>query len=572
MQNLYQEYHQQLPERIRLWLNNRGVINEVINRHFIGWDSRAITIPIFDKNGNFSFFKFRKDPDDTDEERPKYWYEKGTSAELYGWDNVRDGRSPLIIAEGELDCLTLESNGFAAITGTGGAGTFKKEWAPLIPEDVSVFVCFDHDDAGRKGMRKVAELLPQAKIVLLPPEVGEHGDITDFFATLGKTPDDFRKLLDTAKTLNEIRAGFTLMEPQKFQFTPLIVLLNEPEEKINWVVEDLLPSGGFSIMVAKPKVGKSTLARQLALAVARGEPFLGRNTVKGGVLYVSLEEKRQEVKNHFKIMAANGTEDLSVYVGSAPEEAYKWLEDEVERQRPILIIIDTLFRFARVADLNDYAKTIAALDPLLTLARTHSAHLMGIHHARKSPGDGADTTLGSTAIFGTVDTAVVLKRTEGKRTIETQQRYGVDMEPTVLVFDPASKITTLGGTKEEDDTKNVENAIMEYLKSAKEPVSESVIDGEVEGKTIFKRAALRRLLSKGEVMRTGGGKRGDPFLYSCSLVPAIYEEQEKQAPESSEKADTTGIISRSTDFEDSLDFGNERIPLLRTATKTASML
>lgn len=347
---------------------------------------------------------------------------------------------------------------------------------------------------------------------------------------------------------------------QEFQFTPLSTLLNEPEEKINWVVDGLLPSGGFSILVAKPKVGKSTLARQLVFCVTRGEPFLGRQTVKGRVLYVSLEEKRYEVRNHFKLMGANGTEDLGVYVGSTPEGAYKWLENEIKRQPPILVIIDTLFRFARVSDVNDYAKIIAALDPLLALARNHFTHIIGTHHARKSPGDGADATLGSTAIFGSVDTAIVLKRTESKRTIETQQRYGIDMEPTLLLFDTEYKIATLGGTKEEEDIQKVESAITEFLKSSDEPVSESVIDDEVEGRTIFKRKALRKLVSGGGVMRTGLGKRGDPFLYSCFLVPTIYTEQESEKSEKSEIVNNTSNLSRSADFEGSSNFGNEKMP------------
>jgi hypothetical protein len=33
-------------------------------------------------------------------------------------------------------------------------------------------------------------------------------------------------------------------------------LLAEPETTVDWVVEELLPAGGFSVLTAKPKVGK----------------------------------------------------------------------------------------------------------------------------------------------------------------------------------------------------------------------------------------------------------------------------------------------------------------------------
>lgn len=326
------------------------------------------------------------------------------------------------------------------------------------------------------------------------------------------------------KHVNKEKTNF-----DEHQFVSLGDLLNEPEETISWVIEDMLPAGGFSIMVAKPKVGKSTFVRQLALCVARGESFLERKTEKGGVLYVALEEKRGEVKNHFKLLGADGTEDLGVYVGSAPGEAYTWLENEVKKKHPILIIIDTLFRFARVADVSDYAKVTNALDPLLKLARENSTHLMCLHHARKMPGDGADATLGSTAIFGTVDTAMLLKRNkDGKRTLETQQRYGRDMEETVLMFNVDLKTITLGSLKEEEDEKKIEELIIDLLKSSKEPIDEKTIRDEIEGKTTLKSIALRSLFQGGKITRTGLGRKGDPYLYSCSLVPDICEEQENK--------------------------------------------
>jgi len=313
------------------------------------------------------------------------------------------------------------------------------------------------------------------------------------------------------------------------KFTSLNDLLNEPEEALNWVVDDLLPMGGISIVVAKPKVGKSTLVRQLALSVARGENFLERSTTKGKVLYVALEEKRGEVRTHFKLLGADGTEELGIYVGSAPEKANVWLESEIKAQHPILIIIDTLFRFIRVQDVSDYAKVTSALDPLLKLARENNTHLMVLHHARKMSGEGSDVTLGSSAIFGTVDTSILLKRTQnGLRTLETQQRYGKDIEETILTFDQTIRVVSLGGSKVEEDTKVIKEAILEFLKPSKEPVLEEEIDNEVEGKTGLKRKALRELVKENQVSRIGAGKKGNPYLYSCFLVSDIYAKQENE--------------------------------------------
>ncbi len=330
-------------------------------------------------------------------------------------------------------------------------------------------------------------------------------------------------------------------------FTPLRDLLNEPPEEIDWIVDGLLPSGGLSILVAKPKVGKSTLARQLALSVARGEPFLGRDTAKGPVLYVSLEEKRSEVQKHFQLLGADKTEDLGVYVGPVPQGAHAWLTAEIEKVRPVLVIIDTLIRFINVSQINDYAEVTKALDPLLNLARKHNAHLMCLHHARKMGGEGADVTLGSSGIFGTVDTAIILNRTDSRRTIETQQRYGQDLESTVLIFDADSRCVALGGTKEEDDIRTMGESISKFLDGQQEPVSEGTIKDGVKGRGELKVRALRKLLADGEISRTGGGKKGDPYLYSRSFVPAIYGEPEKPETKSTESIDSIRPDSGSQD-------------------------
>lgn len=104
----------------------------------------------------------------------------------------------IIICEGEFDRLVLEGKGFLAVTSTGGAGTFRDEWAKAFASIPKVYVCYDNDNAGRMGAERVASLISHAKMVELPAEVGEAGDVTDFFVRLGKSREEFQKLLDEA--------------------------------------------------------------------------------------------------------------------------------------------------------------------------------------------------------------------------------------------------------------------------------------------------------------------------------------------------------------------------------------
>jgi DNA primase len=190
-------YQQNIPDRILDYLHARGITDEVIRLHRLGWNGQRITIPITNRDGTIVCFKFAKDPDDPTR-GPKMLSSRGGSLELYGWERVLAKPCRLIICEGEFDRLVLEAHGFAAVTSTGGAGSFRQEWAADFQSIPELYLCFDHDDAGRAGARRVGQLLPHARIVQLPDAVGPGGDITDFFVRLGRTREDFLQLLDTA--------------------------------------------------------------------------------------------------------------------------------------------------------------------------------------------------------------------------------------------------------------------------------------------------------------------------------------------------------------------------------------
>ncbi|HYR88484.1 MAG TPA: CHC2 zinc finger domain-containing protein [Terriglobia bacterium] len=190
-------YHKGLPVRIREYLNSRGIPDVLIDFHLLGWNGNRITIPVYNREGEIAFFKLARDPE-SPALSPKMMASPGAHAELYGWGALSSRPERVIICEGEFDSMVLEANGLIAVTSTAGAGVFRKEWAGEFADIHKVYICYDRDDAGRSGTERVASLIPWARIVELPEEVGDGGDVTDFFVRLGKTPEDFQKLLDTA--------------------------------------------------------------------------------------------------------------------------------------------------------------------------------------------------------------------------------------------------------------------------------------------------------------------------------------------------------------------------------------
>ena len=58
----------------------------------------------------------------------------------------------------------------------------------------------------------------------------------------------------------------------------------------------MLPEGQLTILAWLEKSGKTLIATDLACAIALGQPFLGRESREGVVIFAVLEENLREVK------------------------------------------------------------------------------------------------------------------------------------------------------------------------------------------------------------------------------------------------------------------------------------
>jgi hypothetical protein len=349
-----------------------------------------------------------------------------------------------------------------------------------------------------------------------------HLAVAEQNRTLGRPPlpdREVRELVEHA-LLQPHRSDFrvptavpTITTSEGLGLVPIGDLLGEPAEAHTWIVEKRLPAGGLGLFAGKPKAGKSTAARCLALSVARGMPWLGFATTKGPVIYLALEEKRAEVRDHFRCLGAAALDQILVLCAAAPQDGLERLRREAERWQPVLIIIDPLFRFVRVEDGNDYATMTAALEPLLVLARETGACVLLVHHLGKGDRNDGDNVLGSTAIFGAVDSALLMKRTERYRTLSSIQRYGDDLEEITLSLDPETRNVMAGLPRAAAEQGDAEGLILRFL-TGRQPVTEAEIDEAVECRTKPKRAALRALVEATKVARTGRGGKADPFRYA----------------------------------------------------------
>jgi RecA-family ATPase len=299
---------------------------------------------------------------------------------------------------------------------------------------------------------------------------------------------------------------------QDFSLMSLEALFEKEIQPTKWIVNQFFIESGVSLIVGKPKAGKSSLSRQIALSIAKGEKVLSSETEKGTVLYFALEEIDEQVQKSFNLLGALGSEPIFVHIGPL-ENGMLNLRKAIEKYKPTFVIIDPLFRLLRLADINSYSEVTSAMEGLVSIARDSKAHLCLIHHTNKSS-DSSSGILGSTAIFGAVDAVLLLRRTTDSSYLSTRTRYGSDLREVVLEFDESKRSFEIGKTKHEVDIEKAEILIIKYLACCTNSKTEAEIMKEVVGSTTAgKRHGLRSLLSSNKILRMGKGGKADPYSY-----------------------------------------------------------
>lgn len=186
---------------------------------------------------------------------------------------------------------------------------------------------------------------------------------------------------------------------------------------IKWVVPGLLPEG-LTILMGAPKLGKSWLTLDIALAVARGGNALGQDCEQGDVLLLALEDNERRLQDRLAKIAGEGDwpEALaySTEWGRLDKGGLAALEAWIDAApNPRLIVIDTLgmVKPQATGKGNAYDQDIAALRPLHQLASARRVSIVVVTHKRKMEADDPlEGISGTNGLTGTADTTIALIR------------------------------------------------------------------------------------------------------------------------------------------------------------------
>ena len=407
-------------------------------------ERRVVAVyPYTDESGELLYETVRFEPKDFRQRVPDgrggyTWSLKGVRRVLYKLHTLAGAIAtgmPILFVEGEKDADNLIALGMVATTSPMGAGKFLPEYADSL-RGASAVMLPDNDDTGREHMQKAAALLygvaKAVRIIDLRevwPELPQKGDVSDVIQALGGG--------DALYRLGEAISAAPLYEPPealehsgdlRLEIITATGLQAAELPPPVFIVKNLL-TAGLAAVIAAPKFGKSWLVLQLCIAIASGMPFIGYETVKGGCLYLALEDTQRRLQDRMnKLLNGAPAPDAFDFATSAHDIDNGLIEQLTAyiREHPAvkLIVIDTLQKVKgrKMPGESAYDADYRAMSPLKALADANKLCIMVVHHTRKMDDDTDpfNRISGTNGLLGSLDTAILLTR---------EKRSDADTEP-----------------------------------------------------------------------------------------------------------------------------------------------
>jgi hypothetical protein len=336
-----------------------------------------------------------------------------------------------------------------------------------------------------------------------------------------------------------------------------------------WVVDGLLPAG-LSLLAGRPKLGKSFMGLQLALAVGAGGRFLGRDVAQGRALYVALEDSPRRLQTRLKDMGAAALDGLSLAFGwpalNTPD-GIDALADAIRANGLKLVVIDTLARAIEGRmDWDEIGQVTALMGGLQELALAADACILLIDHHRKGNGMGADVVddvMGSTGKSAVCDTIWGLYRKRGDKGA-TLALTGRDVEEAQLgvAFDPATSCWQVAEDTQGVRVGTMQAAIVGTLKGlGGEATTAEIADILLADRSQVSRE-MGELVAKGVVVK--GKKRGREQPYLLVEMSVNHATDATHAPVDEMCGMCCTIDTHLTEDEDGGAYATERDADLQT--------
>ena len=252
---------------------------------------------------------------------------------------------------------------------------------------------------------------------------------------------------DIERYADEITSGLTDVF-KDFGFFTVPDLSEEDRKPPDFIIDGMLPVG-MTFLSGAPKIRKSFLALQIAIAVATGTTFFGHRVKRCDVVYLDLEGSKSRISSRTQHMTT--AIPRNVYVTNRIQDRLsnglteKLKALHIQKPEIRLIIIDTYSRARgspKSFGQNAYDADVQFLEPVQQMAIEQNIAILFVHHDKKGAGYSSDSferLSGTMGISGSADCVMNLitegKRFDGKAKLEYTPRDAAGGELNLIFND-----------------------------------------------------------------------------------------------------------------------------------------
>ena len=294
------------------------------------------------------------------------------------------------------------------------------------------------------------------------------------------------------------------------RFTPLQAAGFAVSGSTTWLIKGVLPAADLAVLYGASGSGKSFMALDMAMAIARGEPWRGHRTTKGRVAYVCAEgaggfRRRLQAYAHQHAVPLDQI-DLFV-IPAAPDllkgDDVRALIKALKAAGPwALVIMDTFAQVMPGGNENSGEDVGKALGHCKTISAVLGCPILLIHHSGKDETRGAR---GRSGLRAACDTEMEVIRAEQERALTvTKQKDGEEGQ------DFGFKLLTvvLG---EDDDGDDITSCVVEHTEGTAKAVRKAGKPMGVVEKLVY------------EVIRDGVDLAGGGLTREAILEAAVMK-------------------------------------------------
>ena len=418
------------------YLEKRGIMQDTASYFKVSSIDGNILIPYYNAMGEITGGKIKN----FKANGPKYTSVKGSNFGLFNKCNLVTDE-PLIITEGEFDCMILYQVGFNNVSSIGtGANSLDKLFRmeeKFLEMFKSIIVIADNDSSGQ-NMEKFFVKKLGLRVKLTDKNLfNDLKDLNDVFLKYGET--QIKAIVKSASSKIEGLRNLDIepyegIQQHEGKFIPTGL------SSIDYAINDLGP-GILTLVTGRSNGGKSTLVNQIvASAINNGHKSLlvageGLQELLINNLYKAVIGRNEKFYNYKKVNKRYFKEPTPEVLKALQKWHYGKLtifnkgdsklkttddlmdlvESEIKINPPDLLVVDNLMSILSVEQVAEKYESQADFTQRLSdIAKAYKIHIILVLHPNKSVTKGSSMDFeqisGSSDLYNKADVILAVKR------------------------------------------------------------------------------------------------------------------------------------------------------------------